>query len=371
MQETVLNGLSGLERCQADLAKFRLAADIASDHVVVADPEGRIIYANKSARRASGCAAEDIDHRKLDASRFWGSVMPESFHAALWRRIKEERAPFTGEVTNTRADGSKYIDELKVYPIRDRHGRPFCFVGAGRDITAEREIDRRKADFISLASHQLRTPLTKISLSIDILLRDPKVRMTEEQKAPLRAVHKNIHEMAHLIETLLDVSRVQLGNFVVEHKITNVLEVAKTTLLEMMPHIRERRLEFVKVFDNSVPLVMTDRNVVKIVLQNLLSNAVKYTPDGGRITLSSQNRGQGARRSRWPIPAWGSRPGEQSRIFTQFFRAPNAPAQGNERLGPRALSFPDAPRSRRRPDQLHLNRRQGVGVHRYLAFAGK
>ena len=84
---------------------------------------------------------------------------------------------FKVEILNHRKNGSRYLTYLKLYPILDEAGELKYIVGLERDITAAKQIDHTKAEFISLASHQLRTPLTNISLSLDIILQDSTARI--------------------------------------------------------------------------------------------------------------------------------------------------------------------------------------------------
>jgi two-component system sensor histidine kinase VicK len=154
------------------------------------------------------------------------------------------------------------------------------------------------------------------------MLREPESGLTEAQKEPLLDIHSGVHDMASLVATLLDVSKIQLGTFIAEIEKVHIVEVMQKVLREAMPQIRDKKLKFVKVFDNSISPLMTDNNIVKIVIQNLLSNAIKYTPHNGIITLKVKDYPDkliiSIADTGWGIPA-----DQKKKIFTQFFRASN------------------------------------------------
>ena len=302
---------------------FQLAVARSSDQVIITDPDGMILYVNETTERLTGRRRTELIGKNIEDFQFWGSYQPGHFSEELRRQVQGAKKEFRAEVTNRRQDGSRYITELRVWPVLDSDQRLKFFIGSEKNITQEKDLDNTKTDFISLASHQLRTPLTNMSLSIEVLLRDPTGHLSEYQKDCLKGVHSEIHKMADLIATLLDVSKIQLGSFVVERKQTDIIQAAETALTKVMPEIIDKDLKLIKSFDSSIPRVMSDKNIVLIVLENLLSNAAKYTPSKGLVALSIKKQAEqiliAVRDNGCGIPV-----GEQGKIFSKFFRAGNA-----------------------------------------------
>jgi signal transduction histidine kinase len=162
-----------------------------------------------------------------------------------------------------------------------------------------------------------------MSLSVEVLLRDPSGHLSDYQKDCLQGIHGEIRKMADLIATLLDVSKIQLGNFVVERKLADVLPAAEAALERVLPELNGKGLKLIKSFAGSIPSVLSDKNIIQVVLENLLSNAVKYTPPQGLITVSIRKQ-----RNRILITVkdngCGIPKGQQHRIFSKYFRAGNA-----------------------------------------------
>ena len=310
----------------AHIFKYKIAANKASDNIIITDDKGLIVFINEAATKNIGYTTEEIAGRKVCDLGLWGHTMSEDHHNRLWRTIAQEKKRYEGEVNSIRKNGSKYMSDLNIFPILNEEGDVKFFVSIERDITKEREIDQLKNDFISLASHQLRTPLTTISLAIDIILRDPASTFTDRQKNSLQRIHRGIFEMADLTDALLDVSKIQLGTFIVDPEPTCVNDVAKSTVAQYRTHLDKKNLRIVETYDSRTGLIMSSMNIVKIVLQNLISNAVKYTPKGGLIAVNTKKN-----KDRIVISVtdtgWGIPRDQQERIFSKFFRAYNISSQ--------------------------------------------
>jgi two-component system sensor histidine kinase VicK len=190
-------------------------------------------------------------------------------------------------------------------------------------VTTDQEIDKAKNEFVTLASHQLRTPPTAVKWYTESLLSHP-ANLDEKQKKYLHEIYRSNKRMIYLVNSLLNISRIELGTFVVDTSLTDMRDGIRVILEELVPMIKEKNLSIYKHFDEPLPLISIDPRLMIIILQNLISNAIKYTPFGGSITIgltispekdmvfSVSDTGCG-------IPA-----DQQKKIFTKLFRADNA-----------------------------------------------
>jgi PAS domain S-box-containing protein len=302
--------------------KLRLITDNIKDQVVIANPEKFIIYANSAATKNTGYSQEELLGKSLDDFHLWGGLMSQEFQQKLWQTIKRKKTLFSGEIINRNKSGAKYISELRAFPCLNKKKNIQSFIGIETNITKKRELNRVKTEFISLASHQLRTPLTNISLAIDLLLRKDDKELQEGLRASLKGIYKNVHQMAHLITTLLDVSKIQLGTFAVESQETDILELIDSSLKQVQTLLEKKHLHIEKHFNKIPRQLVTDRNIVQVVVQNLISNAVKYTPKGGHINFNILSQKDSllisVKDSGLGIPM-----NQHAKIFTKFFRADN------------------------------------------------
>ena len=186
-----------------------------------------------------------------------------------------------------------------------------------------RSLDLAKDEFVSIASHQLRTPLAALKGYIGMLLDGDRGPINDKQREYLEAVKNANDRMIRLITALLNVSRVDLNVFAVEPEPVNFEEVALSMLKELEGDIKDKKLRVETSFEKGIPLLNADPNITRMIFQNLLTNAVKYTPAEGSITLNIKKDGSAILIS-VADTGYGIPKMAQSKIFTKMFRADNA-----------------------------------------------
>jgi two-component system phosphate regulon sensor histidine kinase PhoR len=219
-----------------------------------------------------------------------------------------------------------------VCPVQTHTKRRIGIVITFRDMSREKEIDKAKTEFVSLASHQMRTPLSAVSWYTEMLLDGDAGKITAKQKQYLKEVYFMNRRMVELIDTFLSVSRLELGKLVADNKPVKVTEVAEYIIAEEKKAIQEKEILVEMHFDDTIGMITTDRKLLSIVFQNLLSNAVKYTPAHGRIDFSIQKEGSKLM-VKVADTGMGIPEAQQAHIFKKMFRADNAQAQDSEGTG--------------------------------------
>lgn len=304
-----------------DLQKFKLAVESASDHIVITDSEGVVQFANTAAEKITGYTKEEMIGKK--AGKLWGSLMPKEFYKNFWDVIKIHKKPFTGEIRNKRKNGEEYVALVDASPILDENGDIRFFVAIERDITKEKAIDRAKTEFVSLASHQLRTPLTTITWYAEMLLGGDVGEITEKQRLYIEEIYGGGRRLVSLVNALLSVSRIELGTFSVEPEPSDIVTICEITIKELAPTIEKKGVELTTSFEKNLPKIQVDKNLTKIVFQNIISNAVEYTHEHGKILVVIKKEGENMVFSVTDngigIPA-----AMQPKIFEKLFRADNA-----------------------------------------------
>ncbi len=204
-------------------------------------------------------------------------------------------------------------------------------------------IDKAKTEFVSLASHQLRTPLSSVNWYTEMLLAGDAGKINDEQKKYLDEIYIGNQRMVALVNALLNVSRLELGTFSVEPVEMDVVETAHSVINELKPQIIERKLE-VKETHKDITKIIADPKLMRIVLQNLLSNAVKYTPEKGIVTIDIKNIIKGDQISGQKVDlngivitvcdsGYGIPDGDKDKMFGKLFRAENVREMDTEGTG--------------------------------------
>lgn len=313
-----------------ELEKFKLALDNASDHIVITDAEGIVLYGNKGVEVVTGYSLDEAMGKK--AGILWRLPMPQSYYKKLWKTIKIDKKNFEGDIKNKRKNGEEYSAHISISPVLNDKNEVEFFVGIERDVTHEKEVDRAKTEFVSLASHQLRTPLSSINWYSEMLLAGDGGRLNEEQASFVKEIYTGNQRMVELVNSLLNVSRLELGTFAVEPVPTNVIKIAQEVLSELKPGISSKKLKLVFDYDKNIPIISADPKLIRIVFQNLLSNSVKYTPDKGSVKLlltqDKKNLLVRVADSGYGIPK-----DQQDKIFSKLFRADNVREKDTEGTG--------------------------------------
>lgn len=184
-------------------------------------------------------------------------------------------------------------------------------------------VDRLKNEFVSLASHQLRTPISIINLYASLLASEDGGKPSRNQKKYLKEIEKGGKRMTDLIDMILNVAKIDLGTFGGEPKPTNIAEVARGVLEDFAPQIRAKDIRLDFRHGDDIPLLWLDPKLAQIIFQNLVSNSIKYTEHGGKIDVKIEKTGPGLLIT-FADNGCGIPRGQQSRIFTKMFRADNA-----------------------------------------------
>lgn len=190
--------------------------------------------------------------------------------------------------------------------------------------TREREVDRVKSEFVSLASHQLRTPLTIISWHLERILRKaPAAPLSPQDYRYLQTSYLATRRLFEMVSTLLNLSRIEARTLAIEPHTTNLTQLVTSIVTEFAGDIAKKNLEVQQEIDQTLPEMVIDAAVMRMVLQNLLSNAIKYTPPRGKIRLAIERQRRTLRLT-VADTGYGIPLAEQGKIFTKFFRADNA-----------------------------------------------
>ncbi len=338
-QKAILNVLEDVEfeknkseNLIKELQKFKLAVENASDHIVITDANGIVLFANKGVENITGYKIDEVVGKKTS---LWGKQMPKEFYENLWKIIKENKQNFTGEIKNRRKNGEIYIAEANISPILNSRGEVAFFVGIERDITKIKEINDAKTEFVSVASHQLRTPLTGIKWLTEILLKNREHNLTEKQINTLNDINISNDRVINLVNDLLSVSRIEGGRLQeLNLKAVNMSNLIGDLLKELKSVAENKGAALSSVV--ALPKEFTlniDEEKIRQSMNNLISNAIKYSkPSGGKVDVLAE-----VRNNEFIFSVKDNGIGialkDQRRIFEKFYRADNARLSQTEGTG--------------------------------------
>jgi PAS domain S-box-containing protein len=307
--------------------RFRLLVESVKDYAIfMLDPTGHVMTWNAGAERIKGYKAHEIvgDH----FSRFYDAeeVRAGKCERELQLAVRDGR--FEEEGWRIRKDGTRFWANVVITTLRSSQGDVLGFAKVTRDLTERKSLEeqrlrtiqaqegiRLRDEFLSIVSHELKTPLAGLLLQIDaVAMRD----LDEGARVKLARAKESGMRLDRLIETLLDVSRIATGRFVLGLEHFDFSELVRSTVDSFVPSAAKAGCDLTVTLPGK--LVGTwDRMRMEQVLANLLGNAIKYGA-GGPIDISASQAGKDLVleiRDHGP----GVDPTMQSRIFDRFERA--------------------------------------------------
>jgi PAS domain S-box-containing protein len=303
----------------------RLEALFASigEGAIATDENGAITRMNQTALRLLGLKRQDVVGK-----HFLSVIIAVHENGALLDAYERPivKAFQTGKTISTRTlylhrDGSILPVQVTVSPIL-LHGRPIGAIEVFRDLTDEIESDKLKSDFISIASHQLRTPLSAINMYTRMLRDGLAGDLTDQQLPYIQTILTSVERMNILIDTLLNITRIEAGGIVIKPQSVQVDDLAREILIEFQPAASAKSIKLTAEVPLNMASLRTDSLLVKEICANLLSNAIKYTPEGGKVHFALS---ESAKEVHWQVSdtGYGIPKNDQKNIFLKFFRANN------------------------------------------------
>jgi signal transduction histidine kinase len=182
-------------------------------------------------------------------------------------------------------------------------------------VEARREMDRLKSEFVAIVSHELRTPLTALVGFADLLRTDDGD--ADERREWIEMLHEGAERLAHLVEELLDVSRIEEGRLELNRRPLDLTSAVETVTATFHSRASDRRIE--RQYAESLPSVLADPDKLAQVLTNLISNAIKYSPNGGPVRIAVE-ADDGALHLRVSDQGLGLPPDALELVFERFQR---------------------------------------------------
>jgi len=286
-------------------------------------PEG-LLFLDKENRISS--ANPDIrDFFKLDPGKIIGKKIDElekSSLAPFMDVLKESPKGIYRKELKLKENLILEISAIPVMRIEEKIGTLIIL----RDVTREKIIERLKTEFVSIAAHQLRTPLSAVKWTLKMILDGDLGEVSKEQREFLSKTYISNERMIRLINDLLNITRIEEGRFLYNVQKQNIMEVAEKVIASSKEEAQRRGIHFeFKKPRKKIPEVKIDSEKISLVFQNLLDNAIHYTKTGGQVKVSIDYLKE---KDRIIISVKDTGIGipddQQKRVFSRFFRGANA-----------------------------------------------
>lgn len=328
-----LHDITAEKRAQDELAKLSLVASFTDNLVIITDRDGRTEWVNQAFINRTGYTLADMIGRKPGGLLQGPDTDPAS--VARIRALLAEGRSFKAELLNYTKSGDPYWVLFQITPIRNTDGVVERFVSIQTDSTELRRTQQEleaakeraesaseaKTQFLATISHEMRTPLNVILGSTDIALDGAG---TDHDVQPhLQRINANAEILLRLISDMLDVSKIEAGQFDFEQIPVKVRACLQSALAPIADRARAKGLDFRLMFDESLPAqIMGDPDRLRQIVTNLAENAVKFTDTGHVRVEASRLKARSGTGPRLEIrvvdSGSGISPDAQARIFERF-----------------------------------------------------
>ncbi|HVB25911.1 MAG TPA: PAS domain-containing sensor histidine kinase [Ktedonobacteraceae bacterium] len=295
-------------------ALSRFIMESMPQKIFTAKPNGDVDYFNQQWMGFTGLTFEQI--------RDWGwtqFIHPEDVeeNVSRWHHSIDTGEPFQFVHRFRRSDGVYLWHLSRALPMRDERGKIVMWIGSNTDISEQRELEQRKDDFISMASHELRTPITTLKGFTQVISRKLERQGFHDLASYFSIMDKQINRLTRLVTELLDVSKIQAGRLDYDAEPVDIDDLVSETVemlqLSNLTHI-------LSITGATSATILGDKDRLSQVLTNLIGNAVKYSPQAQNVDISLTATDTTAIINVTDYGV-GISPEHQDKIFDRFYRA--------------------------------------------------
>ncbi|HBN78985.1 MAG TPA: hypothetical protein DD473_24870 [Planctomycetaceae bacterium] len=251
--------------------------DSLAEGVGVTDLNGHFTFVNSAFK-----AILDMEDTKLLNSSIL-DVLPSEISPKILDAIARS-IPVMFE-SHTRTDEGTVFFRWSRRPRLDQHCEPNGHVWLIRDITQQKLAEKMREEFVSMATHELRTPLANINAYAETLTMADDIDI-EQQKEFYNIIQSEATRLARFVDELLDISRMEAGSMSINCRITELDRLLKEICDKIQPEMNRKDLDFSIEIPPKLPQIEVDKDAIVAALVNLLGNAVKYTPEGGNVCFT-------------------------------------------------------------------------------------
>ncbi|MFQ5776438.1 MAG: sensor histidine kinase [Terriglobia bacterium] len=302
----------------SDAETLRALLDSAVTPIYALDREGRVLFANQAWAELAGVRTDALIGKTVaEMVDLLGGALA---HPGAYR---ERVTVLVGNAETTCAapveyntDGRRVFKEIN-QPLRRADGALLGRLLIYHDITREQALDRTKTEFISIASHELRTPMTSIKGSLDLLLGGFAGEVNQDTHELLVIAQSGCERLIRLINDILDLAKIEAGSIQLRLKTMSLLDSVQRSIRTIKSYADSLQVKLIIDCSAPPPDIVGDRDRYDQILTNLLGNAVKFSPTGGTVTVRLHSLAD-AMECRVIDAGPGIPPDQLPRIFEKF-----------------------------------------------------
>lgn len=293
--------------------KYQDLIETTNDFIWEIDKSGRYTYCSPQSFRIWGIKPEEMVGKNIFSVISGRKIVALK---AFTKLIKSPK-PFAGvEYTTINSQGKLLVIEVSGVPFFNEKGKLLGYRGISRDVTERKKLEQQKDEFISIASHELKTPITSIKAFTQVLEKKRENGGEAESNYFLQRINKQLNKLNNLINDLLDVSKISAGKLNFNMKKFNVSDLINKTISDFQ-YTADSHL--IKKEGDINEKVFGDKDRIQQVLINLITNAIKYSPNSNKVNVEVSKNKENIKVKVKDFGV-GIPKKHQEKIFEKFFR---------------------------------------------------
>ncbi len=301
-------------------SRLRMVVNRLTDGVMTTDDCKRIVLANPAFLHVIGYHGEDIIGHQVSEC-ITDETLNEMIDQALAMPF-DTSSEITRELVASQGTDERILS-ARCMPFRGRAGRNLGTITVLHDITALKKLDQMKSDFVSMVSHEIRSPMNSLLMQLKIIIDGLAGTVTDKQRVILERASGKILNLTDLVTELLDLARIEAGLITHDKETIEIQDLLAEQVKFHEGSAREKNIDIRLELVPHLPSILANRQGMDEVFTNLITNAIKYSPANTEITIAA-----GIENQYLTVTVGDSGfgiPGEDlDKIFTRFYRVKNA-----------------------------------------------
>lgn len=321
---------SNLARLMTEKRRIETLINNMHDPVIGLDEENKVLFANEEALKISGLKPTEI----IGKSALEISVTNDLIRSLMQEVVAGKTANNIASQASMKifADGKesyfeKEVLNIAITPTGEKTPRNIGHVILLRNVTAYKELDSAKTNFIATISHEFKTPISSIKMSLQLLENGQVGGMNEEQQQLLHSIREDADRLLNITGELLNMAQVETGNIQLAVLPTDAQAILERAIEANRNLADQKKIRFELQIPASLPLVLADSDKTTWVLINLISNAIRYSYENAVVCLGIQTTGDTFEFT-VKDTGQGIPPQYVHKVFDRYFRVPGSTAEG-------------------------------------------
>lgn len=320
---------SSVQKLLIEKKRIETLINNMNDPVIGLDENMKILFMNHMALKISGLKSEQVIGKSVEALALRNDLIRSLVQETYENNRQKEttKLPVKIYADNKESYFAKEIIPIKIIPTGEQIEKLIGTVILLQNITPYKELDFAKTNFIATVSHELKTPISSIRMSIDLLENKQLGELNREQKSMVESIKEDTTRLLKITGELLNMTQVETGSIQMSVIPASVHEIIDYAVSANKVAADDKKIVLVREVPDNISAVLADKDKTAWVLNNLVSNAIRYSYENASVTIAAKEENN---RIRFSVSDTGQgiEPRYVDRVFDRYFRIPGTKKEG-------------------------------------------